>query len=332
MKSPAIHLITISLIFSALNLYSQQMNPSSHTIKGTLSGKTITLPDVNSSSKASINAAGLVKNGNQVLEFKWPEPGIFPDALSFRRKFGLLIPVTNTSMEYELWSIIMNNRETGNLEGVGLHTTNIQLPKISIQTEADLEKFKNGFIAGLDRAVQEAQLARPEYLILGMSLEHILYGIDEIRALMNSLNTGLSWATWHDAADAALKKYKAKRIGLISPFNAKGNENAKKMFEDMGYEVVVTFGFGSTDLVNIAHIPDAAKQEAILKHLATPENKLDAVVQLGTNMSITHLVEDLERKTGIPVLGINAVTFWYALRENGFNKPLVKAGRLLREH
>lgn len=307
------------------------MNPASRTIKGTLSGKSITLPEVNSSTQTSINASGFIKNGKPVPDFKSQASANLPDALSFKRKFGLLIPVTNTSMEYELWNIIMNNNEAGNLDGVGLHTTNIQIPKISIQTEAGLEKFKNAFIAGLDRAVQEAHLARPEYLIMGMSLEHILYGLNEIRSLMNNMNSELSWATWHDAADAALKKYKAKRIGLISPFIAKGNENAKKMFEDMGYEVVVTFGFGSSDLVDIAHIPDAAKEEAILKHMATPENKLDAIVQLGTNMSITHLVEDLERKTGIPVLGINAVTFWYALRENGFTKPLVKSGRLLRE-
>jgi|GEM_PF-5149450 hypothetical protein len=34
---------------------------------------------------------------------------------------------------------------------------------------------------------------------------------------------------------------------------------------------------------------------------------------------------------GISILGINAITFWYALRENGFLSTLVKSGRLLRE-
>jgi maleate cis-trans isomerase len=32
------------------------------------------------------------------------------------------------------------------------------------------------------------------------------------------------------------------------------------------------------------------------------------------------------------VLGLNAVTLWYALRENGFAEPLRGGGRLLREH
>jgi len=33
----------------------------------------------------------------------------------------------------------------------------------------------------------------------------------------------------------------------------------------------------------------------------------------------------------MPILGISAVTFWYALRENGFDMQLTGAGRLLRE-
>jgi maleate isomerase len=48
-------------------------------------------------------------------------------------------------------------------------------------------------------------------------------------------------------------------------------------------------------------------------------------------MSLINVTEKLEPVIGIPILGINAVTFWYALRENGFEGALVGAGRLLRE-
>ncbi len=310
---------------------SNKTDHMSRVIIGAISGKTIHLPEVNSTSMTNITPGRFVKNGVPAPEFKLDNSKALPDVLSFNRKFGLLIPVTNTTTEHELWSIILNNQQPGGLEGVGIHTTNIQTPKVIIQTEADLENFKNLFIAGLERAVGEARLSKPEYLIMGMSLEHILYGMDEIKGLMNKLDTTISWATWHEASDAALKKYKAKRIGIISPFNKKGNENAKKMFEDMGYEVVVSFGFGCPDLVDISHIPNSAKEDVILNYLATPENRLDAIVQLGTNMSMTEVTEKLELKIGIPIFGINAVTFWYALRENGFDMPLVKAGRLLKE-
>ena len=300
---------------------------------GKISGKTFFLADPNQSPMPSITPPGIVKDGKPLPDFQMMTTPGNPDVRSYRRKFGLLIPATNTSMEHELWSIIFNNQLNG-LDGVGIHVANILTPKAKLQTEADLNAYKLQFIGGLNTAIEQVSLARPEYLIMGMSLEHILFGIDEIRALMSRIESQYpySWATWHDAADAALKKYKAKRIGLISPFDGKGNANAKKMFEDLGYEVVTTLGFSCGNAYDIAHVPDSAKEEAILKYLATPENKLDAVVQLGTNMSMINVTEKLEKKIGIPILGINAVTFWYALRENGFEKPLLQAGRLLREY
>ncbi|HEV2860933.1 MAG TPA: hypothetical protein VGX48_08010 [Pyrinomonadaceae bacterium] len=143
--------------------------------------------------------------------------------------------------------------------------------------------------------------------------------------------SGLSWATWHDAAKAALRKYGARRIGLLTPFDMKGNESAARMFEELGFEVVSSVGFSCANALHIAHVPDWAKEKAILELLATDKNNLDAVVQCGTNMSLVDVTERLEPVVGIPILGINAVTFWYALRENGFDGALAGGGRLLRE-
>ncbi len=91
-------------------------------------------------------------------------------------------------------------------------------------------------------------------------------------------------------------------------------------------------GISCANALHVAHIPDWAKEKAILELLANGENKLDAIVQCGTNMSLIDVCEKLEPVVRIPILGINAVTFWYALRENGFEGPLVGAGRLLREY
>lgn len=54
-------------------------------------------------------------------------------------------------------------------------------------------------------------------------------------------------------------------------------------------------------------------------------------MQCGTNLSLLDVAERLEPQIGIPILGINATTFWYALRENGFDTPLLQSTRLLRE-
>ena len=141
----------------------------------------------------------------------------------------------------------------------------------------------------------------------------------------------LGWSTEHESIKSALDCFGAKRIGLLTPWEQIGNGSATRMFEDLGFEVVSSVGFSCASVLNYPLIPDWAKEKAILELLATRENKLDAVVQCGTNMSLIDVSEKLEPVVGIPILGINAVIFWYALRENGFEGALVGAGRLLRE-
>lgn len=304
------------------------------TIIGQLSGKTIIIPDINVPPMPSLAPPGVILNGAKAEQFGEIDSFRgYPDVRSFKRKFGLFIPATNTSMEHELWSIIFKNQGSNELRGVGLHTTNVLTPKPQLKTEQDLLEYKKQFLGGLRTAVDSALLAEPQYLIMGMSLEHIIGGIEEIRAPMADIQaySGLAWATWHDAIHAALKQYGAKRIGILTPFDKTGNRFATQMFEELGFEVVSSVGFSCANALHIAHVPDWAKEKAILELLATDENRLDAVVQCGTNMSLIDVSERLEPVIGIPILGINAVTFWYALRENGFEGPLVGAGRLFRE-
>ncbi|HYH08151.1 MAG TPA: hypothetical protein VEK11_13930 [Thermoanaerobaculia bacterium] len=254
----------------------------------------------------------------------------YPDVRSFRRKFGLVVPATNTSMEHELWSLVF--RDDG-LRGIGLHTSPVVTPRPRLETEDDLREYRRQFLDGLRAAADAALLARPDSMIMGMSLEHILSGIEAVRAPVAEMEaySGLPWVTWHDAIAAALQKFGAKRIGILTPFDETGNANATRMFEDLGFDVVASYGFACANALDIAHVPDWAKEQAIVEHLATSANRLDAVVQCGTNMSLTDVAERLEPMLGIPILGINAVTFWYALRQNGFDQHIAGAGRLFRE-
>jgi len=313
---------------------SKVKHQGAETIIGKLSGKKITIPDVNRPPMPALAPPGIVLNGKKAESFGEIDSSRgYPDVRSFRRKFGLIIPATNTSMEHELWSIIFKNQGPEGLRGVGLHTANVMTPMPKLETEVDLMEYKNQFLGGLRSAVDLASLAQPQYMIMGMSLEHILGGIEAIRAPMVDIEaySGLSWATWHDAIQAALGKYGAQRIGILTPFDKKGNEFATQMFEELGFEVVANVGFSCANALHIAHVPDWAKERAILELLATDANELDAIVQCGTNMSLIDVTEKLESVLGIPILGINTVTFWYALRENGFEGALVGGGRLLQE-
>ena len=279
----------------------------------------------------ALGPTGVVHDGRGLGPFGIDTSRRFPDVRSHRLKLGVLLPATNTSVEHELWRLIFDNRDV--LDGVGLHTTPVATPRPVLLTEADLAAYKAQFVSGLGTAIDQAHLAEPDMLMMGMSLEHILHGLPAIREVMAEATSRarVPWATWHDAAARALHAVGARRIGLLTPFDRLGNENAARMFADLGYTVVSTVGFACTNAAQIAHVPDSAKERAIVELLATRANRLDAVVQCGTNMSFVDVAERVEPRIGMPLLGINAVTFWHALRERGIDAPLSRGGSLLRE-
>jgi len=302
-------------------------------ITGALSGRPVFIPDVNVPPMPTIAPPGPIYNGatTPVLAAEDLSSG-HPDSCSYRRRFGLIIPATNTIMESELWSILVKNRGNG-LDGIGLHTSTVLTPKPVVDDAAGLETFKRQFLGGIKTSVDSGLLARPQYFIMGCSLEHMLVGLDAIRANMAEVETysPLSWSSWHEAVQAAFHCYQIKRVGILTPWERLGNTSAVRMFEDMGVEVVASVGLSCANIQHISQLPDAAKEKAVLELLATKENRLDAVVQCGTNMSMTAVTEKLEPQLGIPIFGINATILWYALRENGFTAPVLHAGRLLRE-
>ena len=304
------------------------------TIAGSVSGRPVFLPDRDAPPMPQLADSGVVLDGRSLPAFEAIDPRVgHPDVLSARRKFGLLIPATNTSMEAELWNLLVRNADRPGLDGIGLHTANVLTPRPVLRNAADLEAYRAQFLGGLRAAAEQAELAQPHALIVGMSLEHIVDDLDVIRRTVAELDahTGLTAFSWHDAAAAALGKFRARRIGLLTPFDAQGNRNAARVFTALGFEVVGTAGFACANALHIAHIPDAAKERLVVEHLARPEQRLDAVVQCGTNLSFSRVAERLEPQLGIPVLGINATLLWFALRETGIDVPLDGGGRLLRE-
>jgi maleate isomerase len=58
---------------------------------------------------------------------------------------------------------------------------------------------------------------------------------------------------------------------------------------------------------------------------------VDAIIQVGTNLSMVRLAAMAELWLGKPVIAINAATYWHALRTNGINDKVEGCGRLLEE-
>ena len=59
---------------------------------------------------------------------------------------------------------------------------------------------------------------------------------------------------------------------------------------------------------------------------------IDAIVQVGTNLSMVRFAAAAELFLGKPVIAINTATYWHALRAVGINDKMQGFGTLLSHH
>ena len=133
----------------------------SRRVIGKLSGREIAIPDADAPPMPALALPGVILNGAKVEGFEIGSFRGYPDVRSFRRKFGLLLPATNTSMEHELCSVVANNQGPGGLDGIGLQTCRLRTPRPQLRTEDDLRDYKRHFLGGLRAAVDTLLLAEP---------------------------------------------------------------------------------------------------------------------------------------------------------------------------
>jgi maleate isomerase len=247
-----------------------------------------------------------------------------PDALGWRRKFAVLGPSTNTIVEPEFNDM--------RVPGVTAIYSRIHIRNQNLADDAAFEALLAQIREEIGHAIARAVTAEPDYLVMGMSAETFWEGVDGNRRftqMVQSASGGLRVATGAEACERALKIFGAKRIGVITPYQPIGDRNVRRFFGDLGVEVVKMKGLRCPSAIAIAHVSQDTLREAI-HEVNGPD--VDAIVQVGTNLSMVRLADEAERWIGKPVIAINAATWWMALRDNDIQDKLHGFGALLREH
>jgi maleate isomerase len=103
----------------------------------------------------------------------------------------------------------------------------------------------------------------------------------------------------------------------------------RRFFTECGYEVVNLLGLKCGSPTQIAQVSKKALRDAILR---VDRGKVDAVVQVGTNLAMAEVAAAAEFWLDKPVLAINTATYWYALRDYGIKDRMDGWGSLLSEH
>jgi maleate isomerase len=247
------------------------------------------------------------------------------DVLGWRCKFGVLGPSTNT--------IVQPDFEMMRPPGVTNHYSRIFTPNAQAVSN-------DTFMAGtqligdntLD-AVRSVMTCSPDYLVMGMSAVTFYggaTGADAFRAKVAHAS-GVGVSIGSHSCTAALKAYGGvKRLAFLSPYYPVANAEVKRYFTESGFEVVRDLCLECKTWTAIAEVrPDELREKLIW--LNGDGRDVDAIVQVGTNLSMVRLAAAAELWLGKPVIAINTATYWHALRQNKIMDKIEGLGRLLEE-
>ncbi|MEM6495537.1 MAG: arylmalonate decarboxylase [Pseudomonadota bacterium] len=246
------------------------------------------------------------------------------DVLGYRRKFAVVAPSTNTIVQPEFDAMAPH--------GVTNHFSRIHIPDDPLGSDADFEQLMVRIRAELMQSVDRAMIARPDYLVMGMSSETFWGGLAGSKELELKLKerSGLEVAMGSDASQAALRTYgDIKRISVVTPYMPVGDEEVRKFFTDCGFEVQAVHGLKCESPTAIAQVDAKTLRDAVR---AVDDPQVEAILQVGTNLAFAHIAPIAEFWLDKPVIAINTATYWWALRQNGITDRVDGYGSLFREH
>jgi maleate isomerase len=245
------------------------------------------------------------------------------DVLGWRCKFGVIAPSTNT--------IVQPDHDGMRPVGVTNHYSRIFTPNAGLLSN---ETFRAGVATIGDNvmdAVRSIMTCEPDYLVMAMSALSFFGGAKGADGFVRQIEdvAGVGVSVGSHATTAALNAYgHVKRIAILSPYWPVMNEEVARYFTDMGFSVVRDTALQCSSWTAIAAVTPAQCRDALRR---LDGDDIDALVQVGTNLSMVKLAAAAELWLGKPVIAINTATYWHALRAKGIKDLVEGCGRLLEE-
>ncbi|WP_446831480.1 maleate cis-trans isomerase family protein [Candidatus Foliamicus sp.] len=240
-----------------------------------------------------------------------------------RLRIGIAVPSTNTTVQPEC--------ELLRPPGVTNHTGRVSIRQRKITTEKDFLEHVQAMRDGMGDAIGRVVSAQVDHVIMGVALEAFWGGVEQAAQLQDSLaqRAGVGVSMGSTATTAALQAFGIEKIAVLTPHMPRGDEQVRNYFVEAGFDVLRLIGLKCPSPIEIAHATSAQMRAALR---ALDGNDAEAIVQVGTNLPAMDICADAERWLGKPVLAINAVTYWDALRRCGIQDRIFGHGSLLEQH
>ncbi|MTI02066.1 hypothetical protein [Roseibium sp. RKSG952] len=229
------------------------------------------------------------------------------DTLAPRAVIGVMTPAMNTVVQPEL--------ELLRPEGV----TN------------QMQRFRLGGDSVSDDLIEEAEKlmdCNPAALCIGLTTDAGPGGVERLARRCTELEEAVGVPVLNaSAADhAALRALGARRVAVVTPFNAEIDQHVKANTEAAGFEVVAIKGTCAPSLPEICET-SLEEIRAVFREVGAAE--CDAILQVGTALPVVSLIAELEAELGKPIVACNAAVYWQTLRAIGIKDSVTGYGTLL---
>ena len=242
-----------------------------------------------------------------------------------RARIGIAIPSTNIAVEYDCQRIIP--------EGVTWHFGRFFIEMRDLSDDAGFLRFVEAIQDTIPLSMRDLVTAEITYAMMGMSAETFWGGRAGNEAfqagIREIIGPDMGLTTGAEAADAALKAFGIKDIAVLTPYQPVADEQVRTFFGESVYNIKRLHGLKCDSAHGIANTPRAQVLDVIMNELDGDD--IDAIVQVGTNLSTIDMFPTLEHQLGKPMIAINVALIWHALRAAGIDDKFFGRGRLLEE-
>ena len=245
-----------------------------------------------------------------------------PDVLGWRAKMGIVAPATNTVVQPEM--------EALRPDGVTNHHARIRIANVALGSDADFLRVLDLLDEGMDRAIDDVAEAEPDHLIIGVTSPMLRGGRAVCEARLAALEdrTKIAATAGSTALARVLTTLGVGRIGLVTPYQPVVDEMLAAFMADVGVSVARFVALRCPTPLAIARVaPSDLRVRIGRADLA----EIEAWVQVGTNLPFTPLASPLGADLGKPVIGVNAASYWEALRRVGIREAMPALGPVLSD-
>lgn len=239
--------------------------------------------------------------------------------MAARKRIGLMVPSTNTTCEADFQLVVPR--------GFTVHGQRLWLTNDALGEEGMLRMN-----AEIETGARYLATASVDAISYGCTTGSFFKGPGWDREMIALIErtAGVPAVATSPSVVEALRSFGARRISVATPYPEWNNQRLRTYLEAQGF-----------DVLNLEAEPTAARagnrgindqDPAVIVDFASRACRPDADALLCSCTAWRSLeaVEEIERRTGKPVVTSNQASIWMTLRRLGHVEPIAGFGRLLR--